>query len=142
MPLVVDSPAGLEPVRGEAHERARKIVPEYAGGDPVRVARARNQAEAEMVQGILLEEGVPSMLRRSAGFDVPDMLAAGERDVLVPASGFEAARDTLLASGLQDLAVTPAAPPDVRLALRLALVIAAGAAAATAIAWALLALSG
>ena len=40
-----------------------------------------------MVQGILLEEGIPSMTRRSAGFDVPDMLAAGRRDILVPASG-------------------------------------------------------
>ena len=27
---------------------------------------ARNQAEAELLQGMLLEEGVPSMLRRSA----------------------------------------------------------------------------
>ena len=44
---------------------------------------------------LLLEEGVPSTLRRSAGFDVPDMLAAGPRDVLVPESGVEVARDVL-----------------------------------------------
>jgi hypothetical protein len=36
------------------------------------------------------------MLRRSAGFDVPDYLAAGPRDVLVPASGAETAQDVLL----------------------------------------------
>lgn len=55
-----------------------------------------NQAEAEFVQGLLLEEGIPSTLRRTRGFDVPDMLAAGPRDVLVPASGRDAARDVLL----------------------------------------------
>ena len=65
--------------------RARKIKPQLAEGELVRVAGARNQAEAEFIQGLLLEEGVPSMLRRSAGFDVPDFLAAGPRDVLVPA---------------------------------------------------------
>ena len=35
------------------------------------------------------------MLRRTAGFDVPDFLAAGPRDVLVPQSGAEAAREAL-----------------------------------------------
>lgn len=52
------------------------------------------------MQGILLEEGIPSILRRSGGFDVPDMLAAGPRDVLVPASGVEAARALLAADPL------------------------------------------
>ena len=33
------------------------------------------------------------MTKRSGGFDVPDFLAAGPRDVLVPRSGAEAARD-------------------------------------------------
>ena len=42
-----------------------------------------------------LEEGIPCMLRRSPGFDVPDMLAGGPRDVLVPASGAQAAREAL-----------------------------------------------
>ena len=73
----------------ESHERARKIKPQLTEGRLVKVAWARNQAEAEFIQGMLLEEGVPSMLRRSAGFDVPDFLAAGPRDVLVP----ETARD-------------------------------------------------
>src|ERR1700754_2458718 len=72
---------------GERHERARKIKPQFTEGRLVRVAGARNQAEAEFIQGMLLEEGVPSLLRRSAGFDVPDFLAAGPRDILVPASG-------------------------------------------------------
>ena len=35
------------------------------------------------------------MLRRSGGFDVPDFLAAGPRDILVPQSGALAAREAL-----------------------------------------------
>ena len=45
------------------------------------------------MQGLLLEEGIPSLVRRSGGFDVPDFLAAGPRDILVPAAGADAARD-------------------------------------------------
>jgi hypothetical protein len=77
------------------------VRPEYARGPLVRVAGGRHQAEAEFVAGLLLEEGIPSLVRRSAGFDVPDYLAAGPRDVLVPASGAQAARDVLLETGLE-----------------------------------------
>jgi hypothetical protein len=98
MPLVY---AGVreQPVTS-AQERARKIKPQLSEGDLTQVATGRNQAEAEMIQGMLLEEGVPSMLKRSAGFDVPDMLAAGPRDVLVPRSGVEVAREVLLQADL------------------------------------------
>ena len=65
-------------------------------GPLVRVTGARNQAEAEFIQGLLLEEGVPSMLKRSAGFDVPDFLAAGPRDILVPEAAVATAREVLL----------------------------------------------
>ena len=106
MPLVYAGHKGADEPVTAAHERARKIKPQYSQGDLVRVARASHQAEAELIQGILLEEGVPSTVRRSAGFDVPDMLAAGPRDVMVPASGAEAARDVLLQAQL----VAPAAP--------------------------------
>ena len=80
----------------DRHERARKIKPQLTEGKLVKVAYARNQAEAEFLQGLLLEEGVPSMLRRSAGFDVPDFLAAGPRDVLVPETAVATARQVLL----------------------------------------------
>jgi hypothetical protein len=83
-----------------ARERARKINPEYTEGPLVRVAGGRHQAEAELIQGLLLEEGIPSVLRRSAGFDVPDFLAAGPRDVMVPGAALAAARDVLLESDL------------------------------------------
>jgi hypothetical protein len=83
------------PPESERHERARKIRPQYAEGPLVKVVGARNQSEAELLQGMLLEEGVPSLMRRSGGFDVPDFLAAGPRDILVPSSGAAAAREIL-----------------------------------------------
>jgi len=98
-----------EPVSAR-RERARKIKPQLSEGRLVKVAGAHNQVEAEFLQALLLEEGVPSTTRRAAGFDVPDFLAAGPRDVLVPASGAEVARDVLLQS---DLASTlPASAGD------------------------------
>jgi hypothetical protein len=100
MPLVYAGAQGMEAPTTDRHERARKIKPQFAEGDLVRVAGGRNQAEAEFIQGLLLEEGVPSLLRRSAGFDVPDYLAAGPRDVMVPASGVPTARDVLLEAEL------------------------------------------
>ena len=97
LPLVRgDHGTGVLEAVGERHERARKIKPQYTEGPLVRVAGARNQAEAEFIQGLLLEEGIPSLLRRSAGFDVPDFLAAGPRDVLVPEAAHSAAREVLL----------------------------------------------
>ncbi|MGH2914203.1 MAG: hypothetical protein ACRDMX_04360 [Solirubrobacteraceae bacterium] len=79
----------------ERLERALKVSPELTGGEPVAVARALNEAEGEFIRGLLLEEGVPSMLRRSAGWDVPGMLAAGPRDVLVPQAALDTARAIL-----------------------------------------------
>jgi pimeloyl-ACP methyl ester carboxylesterase len=102
MPLVhsgaVDGSGDLELT--ELQERARKIKPQLSEGPLTKVAAGRNQAEAEFIQGLLLEEGVPSMLKRSAGSDVPDLLAAGRRDVLVPRSGVDVARDVLMESEL------------------------------------------
>src|ERR671930_1219145 len=101
MPLVYVGRGEDQPIT-EAHERARKIKPQYTGGRQVRVASASNIAEAELIQGILLEEGIPSYQRRSRGFDVPDFLAAGPRDILVPEAGAEAARDVLAQTPMGD----------------------------------------
>lgn len=95
---VAESATSVEHGSDQRHRIARKIDPRYAEGEPERVIGARNQVEAEFIQGLLLEEGIPSMLRRARGFDVPDFLAAGPRDVLVPASGLPAAREVLLQS--------------------------------------------
>jgi hypothetical protein len=99
-PLVHRGGVVSEEVVSARHERARKVKPQLAEGELVYVAGARNQAEAEFIQGLLLEEGVPSLVRRSAGFDVPDFLAAGPRDILVPQSGETTAREVLLQAEL------------------------------------------
>src|SRR3954454_20324762 len=96
MPLTYAGRTGVDSPITDRHERARKVKPQYTEGELVRVAGASHQAEAELIQGLLLEQGVPSMLRRTRGFDVPDMMAAGPRDVMVPASGAGAAREVLL----------------------------------------------
>ena len=122
--------AGALDETGERHERARKIQRRYAEGDLVTVATGRNQAEADFVANLLLEEGVPSLVRRSRGFDVPDMLAAGPRDVLVPASGEAAARQILLQMDLHDRGAGAGPAPGRVLAGLLA-----GIAAVAAIVW-------
>ena len=53
---------------------------------PVPVFFAANQAEAEMIEGILASEGIPCLIQRTGSADVPDFLAAGRRQILVPAS--------------------------------------------------------
>jgi hypothetical protein len=104
--LVWDRRSGHRPARARAQDQAA-----VRGRRLVRAIGAHNQAEAEFIQGLLLEEGVPSTLRRTRGFDVPDMLAAGPRDIMVPVSGYLAARDVLLQAELvgdeQSTAVQP-----------------------------------
>ena len=126
---------GSEPIErplSEAHGRARKIDPLYTEGDLVRVAGGRNQAEAELIQGILLEEGVPSVLRRSAGFDVPDFLAAGPRDVMVPESGADVARELLHGSPFAPTVASTGSGPN---PLVLFAVILGGGGAVALVAW-------
>jgi hypothetical protein len=65
------------------------------GGPLVKVAFARNQAEAEMMRGLLLESGIPSILKRSRGFDAPEFLAAGPHDVMVVSDLAQKARGLL-----------------------------------------------
>jgi hypothetical protein len=132
MPLTWVGAEPLDEPLSEAHGRARKINPAYTEGELVRVAGGRNQAEAELIQGLLLEEGVPSMLRRTAGFDVPDYLAAGPRDVLVPQAGAETARELLRQTDLAPRTGGGAGRPNPVL---LGVVIALGGAAAALVAW-------
>ena len=101
LPLVPEG-GPVEAVLDERGERLRKIKKQYSEGELVRVKVARQQPEAEFIQSMLLEEGIPSTLRRTRGFDVPEMLAAGPRDILVPASGAAAAREVLLEAELID----------------------------------------
>ena len=61
-----------------------------------------------------------SILRRTAGFDVPDFLAAGPRDVMVPESGYETARGML-----EDADMNPSIPPPPATGRQAALILAA-----------------
>ena len=139
MPLVYVGRGEEQPIT-EAHERARKVKPKYTGGRQVRVAGAHNLAEAELIQGMLLEEGIPSVQRRARGFDVPDFLAAGPRDILVPEAGAEAAHE-LLADVRTDEseAVVPA---DGERPLRLAVGLLIALAGAAGLIWVLYQLAG
>ena len=137
MPLVYAGASAVEQPESRAHEHARKIRPEFTRGDLVRVGWGRNQAEAELIQGLLLEEGVPSILRRSAGFDVPDFLAAGPRDVLVPESGVATAREALQQADVEPSESAGAGGPTGGHVARILVGILGGAGIAALIAWAL-----
>jgi hypothetical protein len=89
-----------------ARMRDRAVMgsnPKSTPDDLVKIVTAHGQPEAEFLQGLLREEGVSSVLRRTRGSDVRELLAAGPCDVLVPASAAALARDVLLLAG--------AAPP-------------------------------
>jgi hypothetical protein len=141
MPLVYVGSDPVEVPVDAAHGRARKIDPRYTEGELVRVAGGRNQAEAEFIQGMLLEEGVPSILRRSAGFDVPDFLAAGPRDVLVPQAGAGVAKDVLLEADLAPQEQTSDLRPQTS-GLRIAAVVFGGGALTAFVTWGLIQLAG
>jgi ketol-acid reductoisomerase len=64
-----------------------------SSGSPVKVAVALSQMEAEMIQGLLTEYGIPSMVQRTV--DNPEFLAAGPRQILVPEAAAERAREVL-----------------------------------------------
>ena len=68
----------------------------------VKVAYAQHLPEAELIQSFLRDEGIPCMARRAAGFDVPDFLAAGPREILVAAENEEQARRVLATQGPAD----------------------------------------
>ena len=71
------------------------------GGKLVKVAFARNQVEAEMIQGLLGEGGIPSVLKRARGFDAPEFMAAGPHDVFVDSAHAQRAK-TLLADTITE----------------------------------------
>jgi hypothetical protein len=73
------------------------------GGDGplVKVAFARNQAEAEMFQALLLESGIPSVLKRSRGFDNPEFAASGPHDVMVSSGHATEARELLADTAIE-----------------------------------------
>jgi hypothetical protein len=73
------------------------------GGDGrlVKVGFGRSQIEAEMLQGLLSEAGIPSILKRTIGFDTPEFLASGPHDVLVNRGNVKQAREVLAETRLE-----------------------------------------
>lgn len=63
--------------------------------EPVEVAFAANQTEADLIQGILREEGIPSMAKKPRGTFLTDPFAMGPRLVVVPARAGEKAKKIL-----------------------------------------------
>ena len=61
----------------------------------VKVAVAANETDALLMDGVLKDAGITSLIQRAGGFDAPDFLSAGPRDVLVPGSLVEEARQVL-----------------------------------------------
>ncbi len=61
----------------------------------MKVAVAPNETSALMMEGVLENAGIPSLIQRARGFDAPDFLSAGPRDVLVPDSLLGEAKQTL-----------------------------------------------
>lgn len=134
MPLVYAGTREQEPIT-DAHERARKVRPQLARGELLRVTGGRNLADSELIQGILLDQGIPSILRRTRGFDVPDFLAAGPRDVMVPESGYEQARRLLSDADLLTVEAPPGSMPGIGSPARLAIGLAVAFVLAAAILW-------
>ncbi|HTU14557.1 MAG TPA: DUF2007 domain-containing protein [Solirubrobacterales bacterium] len=61
----------------------------------MKVAFAQNETEAEMIQGILRDQGIPSMTRKPEGSFMTDLFAMGSRDIIVPAAAEEKAIEIL-----------------------------------------------
>lgn len=71
------------------------------GDDLVKVAFARTQAEGEMLQGLLSEAGIPSVLHRSQGFYSVSYVP-GPVNVMVAAHLAPRAREVLAETLLED----------------------------------------
>jgi predicted esterase len=61
----------------------------------VQVAVAPDESSVLLMEGLLKNAGIPSLIQRARGFAAPDFLSAGPRDVLVPASLVEEAKQVL-----------------------------------------------
>ena len=133
MPLVYVGRGGEEPVT-DPQMRAQRVRPEYASGELVRVASASSPAEAELIIGILLDQGIPAR----AANELASVFPTSSRDILVPESAFAVARD--LVADTAEHAV--AAPQPRRAAARLAAGILVGLAAGAGLAWLLSELVG
>ena len=64
-------------------------------GEWMKVGSAPNETSALQIEGVLKGTGISALLRRGAGFDIPDFLSVGLRDVLVSELALKEARQFL-----------------------------------------------
>ena len=60
-----------------------------------RLTWASNLMEAEMIAGLLEQEGIKVLIRRPIGMDVPDFLSAGPRELFVDEEQYETAAESV-----------------------------------------------
>ena len=89
-PLVYVGRGEQEPIT-DPRMRAQRVRPEYASGELVKVAVATSRAEAELILGMLRDQGIPARLAADLGSVFP----TGPHEILVPESAYEAARELL-----------------------------------------------
>jgi hypothetical protein len=77
---------------------------DIAHADLVKVAHAHDAVGAEFLQALLDDAAIASVVRWPPGFDEPDRLAVGPRDVLVPAADADMALEVLR---MEDPAAVP-----------------------------------
>lgn len=61
----------------------------------MKVAAAPDESSTLLMEGLLKDADIPSLIQRAPGFDAPDFLSAGPRDLLVPASLLGEAKQVL-----------------------------------------------
>jgi hypothetical protein len=61
----------------------------------VKVAAAPDESSTLLMEGLLKDADIPSLIQRAPGFDAPDFPSAGTRDLLVPASLLGEAKQVL-----------------------------------------------
>lgn len=61
----------------------------------VKVASAPNETVALLMEGLLRNTGIPVLVQRASGFDAPEFLAAGPRELMVPEPELAEARQLL-----------------------------------------------
>ena len=102
IPETVSAPL-TPPLPEGSHQRSHRSTGPTTSGratlmrvdEWIKVGSAPNETSAMMMTGILEDFDIPALIRRGAGFDIPDFLSAGPRDVLVPYDFFEEARQVL-----------------------------------------------
>jgi hypothetical protein len=133
MPLVYVGRGEEEPIT-DPEMRAQRVRPEYASGELVKVAVASSVAEADLIIGILLDQGIPAR----AANELASVFPTSSRDILVPESAYEAARALVADTGEHALAPESTIRAPLRLAVGMLIALAVGA----ALVWALFELAG